>query len=236
MPLDITRIHAICFDIDGTLRNTDDQYVLMLQKWLYYIRFLFTNHDYSLAARRIVMALEEPGNIFIQIPDRLGIDKPLSSIINFIDSKRNHKPTQNETIIPGVIRCLTYFYNHYPLSIVSARGELQTMRFLNQFGITSLFHCIATAQTMPHSKPFPDPLIWSSQQMGVSPEQCLMVGDTTIDIFTAKAAGAQSVGVLSGFGEEEELQRAGADLIIPSVVFLIHVLNERFLNWHKKSR
>lgn len=226
MPLDISRIRAICFDVDGTLRNTDDQYVLILQKWLNHIRFLFPNRDSSPAARRIVMALEEPGNMLIQIPDRLGIDKILFRIINYFDKKRNLKSTQSETIVPGTIRCLSHFYNRYPLCIVSARGELQTMRFLEHFGITSFFQCIATSQTTHHGKPFPDPLLWSSKQMKVLPEQCLMVGDTTVDILTAKATGAQSIGVLSGFGEEDELRRAGADLIIPSVNFLIHVLDE----------
>ena len=43
-----------------------------------------------------------------------------------------------------------------------------------------------------------------------------MIGDTTVDIRAGKAAGAQTVGVLCGFGEEGELRRVGADLILPS--------------------
>ncbi|MGD8751363.1 MAG: hypothetical protein PVG14_08065, partial [Anaerolineales bacterium] len=38
--------------------------------------------------------------------------------------------------------------------------------------------------------------------------------DTVVDILAAKAAGSQSVGVLCGFGEEDELRQAGSDLII----------------------
>ena len=43
-----------------------------------------------------------------------------------------------------------------------------------------------------------------------------MVGDTTVDILAARSAGARSAAVLSGFGEEDELERAGADLILKS--------------------
>jgi phosphoglycolate phosphatase len=50
--------------------------------------------------------------------------------------------------------------------------------------------------------------------MGVLPGECLMIGDTTVDILAAKAAGAQSSGVLCGFGERAELNAAGADIII----------------------
>jgi phosphoglycolate phosphatase len=43
-----------------------------------------------------------------------------------------------------------------------------------------------------------------------------MVGDTVVDIISARRAGAQSVGVLCGFGEADELLRAGANLILPT--------------------
>ena len=43
-----------------------------------------------------------------------------------------------------------------------------------------------------------------------------MIGDTTVDMRAGKAAGAQTVGVLCGFGEEDELRQLGADLILNS--------------------
>jgi phosphoglycolate phosphatase len=62
--------------------------------------------------------------------------------------------------------------------------------------------------------------------MGVRPEECLMIGDTTVDMRAGKAAGAQTVGVLCGFGEEEELRRLGADLILKSTADLPAVFNQ----------
>jgi phosphoglycolate phosphatase-like HAD superfamily hydrolase len=112
----------------------------------------------------------------------------------------------------------------YPLAIVSARGQEGTYAFLEQFQLTCFFHTVATALTCRHTKPFPDPILWAAAQMGVSPENCLMVGDTTVDIRAGKAAGAQTVGVLCGFGQEAELRRAGADLILPHTAVLLDVL------------
>ncbi|MCX8025010.1 MAG: HAD-IA family hydrolase, partial [Thermanaerothrix sp.] len=86
------------------------------------------------------------------------------------------------------------------------------------------FRIVVTAQTTPHTKPFPDPILWAATAMGVDPYTCLIVGDTPPDIHAAKAAGAQAVGVLCGFGTERELRRAGADLILPSPVHLISFL------------
>ncbi len=51
-----------------------------------------------------------------------------------------------------------------------------------------------------------------------------MIGDTTVDIQAGRAAGAQTIGVLCGFGEEEELRRKGADMILTETAEVIQVL------------
>jgi phosphoglycolate phosphatase-like HAD superfamily hydrolase len=100
------------------------------------------------------------------------------------------------------------------------------MDFLNQFNLAPYFKCIATDQTCEHTKPFPDPIFWAAKEMGTPPDACLMVGDTTVDIRAGKAAGAQTVGVLCGFGEEGELRKYGADMILTSPAELVQVLEK----------
>ena len=51
-----------------------------------------------------------------------------------------------------------------------------------------------------------------------------MIGDTTMDIRCGKSAGAQTVGVLCGFGTERELLQAGANLILRTTSDLLGVL------------
>ena len=114
----------------------------------------------------------------------------------------------------------------YPLSVVSARDTLTTMAFLNHFNLVPFFKCIATDQTCKHTKPFPDPILWAAKEMGVLPEACLVVGDTSVDIRAGKAAGAQTAGVLCGFGEESELREHGADTILSITADLVQVLGE----------
>ena len=106
------------------------------------------------------------------------------------------------------------------MSVVSARDEKSTMRFLTQFDLCKYFEAIVTGLSAPHTKPYPDPIFLAAERMGVSPEECLMIGDTTVDMRAGKAAGAQTVGVLCGFGEEEELRQLGADLILKSTADL----------------
>ncbi len=51
-----------------------------------------------------------------------------------------------------------------------------------------------------------------------------MIGDTTVDVRAAKAAGAQVISVLCGFGEKDELMRLGTDMILPTTANLEQVL------------
>lgn len=225
MPIDISRVKAVCFDVDGTLSNTDDQFVHKLVKYLSPLNFLFRHRDVHPFARRLVMFTEGPGNWIYSLADRLGMDNKIISLGDRLDGLENGDADPFQ-LINGVREMLAVLSNHYPLSIVSARGQKSTFRFLFQFELVPFFKAVATGQTCPHTKPFPDPIVWAAQRMGVSASACLMIGDTPVDIQTGKNAGAQTVGVLCGFGEEKELKQAGADLILNSTADLVNLLSK----------
>lgn len=64
------------------------------------------------------------------------------------------------------------------------------------------------------TKPDPEGTNILMEELGVTKEECVFVGDTNVDIFTAKNAGMKSIGVLWGFRDKKELFDAGADHII----------------------
>jgi phosphoglycolate phosphatase-like HAD superfamily hydrolase len=219
MPLDFSRIRALCFDVDGTLSDTDDMYVKKVTRYL--PSFLF--RDPQRAARRFVMWVEAPGNALIGLPDIIGLDDELLGLWEWLNRHRP-RPMKHFMMVPGVKEMLERLYSHYPMAVVSARDETSTCAFLDQFELTRYFQEIVTAITAEHTKPFPDPILYAAEKMGVSPDACLMIGDTTVDIRAGKAAGGQTVGVLCGFGERAELERRGADLILENTSELTEVL------------
>jgi HAD superfamily hydrolase (TIGR01549 family) len=223
MPLNVEKIRAICFDVDGTLSDTDDVFVQKLERILRPIRFLFRDHDAQRAARRLVMWSEAPGNFLIGVPDTLHVDNEIAAVMEWLN-RRRPRPMKNFLLIPGVKEMLQSLAARYPLAVVSARDDWSTRLFLDQFELTPFFQVIVTAQTAGHTKPYPDPILHAAKAMGVPPEACLMVGDTTVDIRAGVQAGAQTVGVLCGFGEEAELRRRGADMILAATPELAQVL------------
>ncbi len=82
---------------------------------------------------------------------------------------------------------------------------------------------IGSFENVP-KKPAPDSLFNVMNSLGVSKEEVLFVGDTNVDIFTAKNASVKSIGVLWGFRDEKELTDAGADYIVSDPEEILNVI------------
>jgi phosphoglycolate phosphatase-like HAD superfamily hydrolase len=75
MSFDSSRVRGICFDVDGTLSDTDDLFVHKLNNLLKPLRFIFPNRDSLSIARRVIMATENPATYLHGLSDRFGIDE-----------------------------------------------------------------------------------------------------------------------------------------------------------------
>ncbi|HAX70792.1 MAG TPA: hypothetical protein DCY14_14365 [Anaerolineae bacterium] len=219
MPLIVSKIQALCFDVDGTLSNTDDLYTQKISKYI--PKFLFKQPDQT--ARRIVMWIEAPGNALMGLADTLHLDDEMVAVINWISRHRKHS-SKEFLLVPGVDEMLRQLHGRYPMAVVSARDEKGTMAFLERFDLVQYFDAIVTGLSAKHTKPYPDPVLLAADKLGVAPDNCLMIGDTTVDIRAGKSAGAQTVGVLCGFGEEPELRKMGADEILGDTTELVGLL------------
>lgn len=219
------KIKAICFDIDGTLNDTDDQFIQKVLPFFNLFKLLTPGGDSVKLARRFIMWLEAPGNFILEVPDILGIDTFVYSLIDRIN-QLNTKKIKTFEPISGVIPMIERLSAEYPLAIVSARSEATSREFVTQMGLEKYFKVIIGSLTTEHTKPYPDPILFAAKALGVKPEECLMVGDTVVDVKSGRSAGAQTVGVLCGFGEEYELKKAGADIIIETTSALLDLLHQ----------
>ncbi len=224
--IDPTRVRGLLFDVDGTLSNTDDQMVDRVTQLLSPLAWLFNDRNPRSFARWFVMGVETPVNVLYGLADRLGVDALFSNFYTSISKRGRTTRSKHDRflIIEGVKEMLESLSDRYPMAVVSARDSVSTEQFLAHFELTSYFQVIVTAQTCEHTKPYPDPVLYAAQEIGVLPEACVMIGDTIVDIHAGKSAGAQTVAVLCGFGTQRELKRAGADLILNTTADVTDIL------------
>ncbi len=216
-------VRAVLFDIDGTLRDTDDELVHRLSRWLRPLAWLGREHWPRAVARALVMAAEMPFNWLYTWADRLHLDNLLAR--GLAGRPRSARKGHGYRLVPGVRAMLDALAARYPLGVVSAGTASSTEGFLEATGLRPYFQVVVSGQTYTRTKPHPEPVRRAAEALGVPPQATLMVGDTTVDILAGRAAGAQTVGVLCGFGTARELRRAGAHLLLPSTAMLAEILS-----------
>ncbi len=215
-PIPFEKIQGWFFDLDGTLMDTDDQTVERLAQRL---RFLGDERARRLA-RRIVMAGETPMNYAVTAVDMVGLDAVLFGVRRMLHAHT----TSTFRLIEGVKPLLVRLVERATLAVVSTRSSEDATEFLRQHDLADFFKLVVTQATTKRLKPHPEPVLYTAKQLGLSPEVCVMVGDTTMDVLSGRRAGAWTVGVLCGFGEEAELWRAGAHLVLPSTANLLELM------------
>ncbi|MRR29149.1 hypothetical protein EG834_02170, partial [bacterium] len=91
MAIDLSRVKGLCFDVDGTLSDTDDVWVGQLAQSLRFARFLFKRRDPQPFARWLVMVTESPMNGMYHLMDRLSLDDNIAGLYSKLNQKRKNR-------------------------------------------------------------------------------------------------------------------------------------------------
>ncbi len=102
----------------------------------------------------------------------------------------------------------------YKIGIVTTKMRQSTERSLRFTGIADYCDVIVTLDDVEYAKPHPEPVEKAMRALGAAPGTALMVGDSTMDIESALAAGAVAAGVAWSLKGEELLRQAGAQHIL----------------------
>lgn len=211
-------IAAVLFDLDGTLVETDDLAVQRVGQRLTCFGRLLPGRDPILTARRLVMTASDLFNGWLAILDRLGLDAFFQRLTRHSGLISDNTGGHRLTPVPGTLELLRGLRERYAVGIVSTRRSDEVHAYLQQHDLDGLVQVVVGSDTTERIKPDPQPLLWAAQQLGVSPAQILMVGDTRADVDAAKAAGMLAVAVLCGFGERRDFD--GADVVLASTADL----------------
>jgi phosphoglycolate phosphatase len=100
------------------------------------------------------------------------------------------------------------------LAVLTNKDHQDAERIVEHFFGADTFKSVVGVVDSRKVKPDTEGIMSIVESMELSCEDFLLVGDSAVDIQTAKAAGIRSVGAGWGFRKREELVQAGADIVI----------------------
>lgn len=121
-------------------------------------------------------------------------------------------------LYPGVDEGLSYLQAEgYRLGCVTNKAAQFTLPLLKDLGIHDLFEIVISGDTLAKKKPDPLPLLHAAEQLGVTAEQSLMLGDSQSDVKAARAAGFRIVCMSYGYNHGEDIRDYDPDAVIDSM-------------------
>ena len=133
-------------------------------------------------------------------------------------------------LMPGCDSTLQWLKNRgVKMGIATSNSETVAHGILKGKRIDHYFTSVVGRRPELKMKPNPDQLLECLKEMGVKPENGIMIGDSPKDVGAAKAAGMFVIAIPAYFTRRESLNEAGVDLIIEGLEELPRFIPEESL-------
>jgi len=111
------------------------------------------------------------------------------------------------------------------IGCVTNKNAQFTLPILEKLGIKEDFEIIVCGDTLTRKKPDPLPLLHSAEQLGASPEESLMLGDSMSDVKAARAAGFNIICMSYGYNHGEDIRNYNPDAVVDSMAEIKSLIN-----------
>ena len=141
-------------------------------------------------------------------------DMPLVNIEDYLSQSSARAPLQPTVPLAPYLAALAA--QGFSLGVMTNDSEYAARAQLDNAGVASQFDFIAGFDSGYGAKPAPDPLLAFARALDLVPQRVAMVGDSTHDLLAGRAAGMQTIAVLTGVAIEAELAPF-ADVVLPDI-------------------
>lgn len=123
----------------------------------------------------------------------------------------------------GVIETLDEL-GDYQKAVITNKPHDFSVKILEGLGILHHFKIVCGGDSYKERKPSPIPLLETAKSLNCLPEECLMIGDSWVDIEAGKNANIKTCGCIFGFRGRDELEKVKADFLIEKFSELTQIL------------
>jgi phosphoglycolate phosphatase len=189
----------ILFDLDGTLIDSTEAILESFHNSYDAFKIAHPSDD---AIKSLI------GHPLDVMYTSLGIEEQIAW--EMVDTYKEHYrkiSTQKTTLLPFAKEAIELASKNARLGIVTTKTGRYSKILMEHFGLMHHFELLIGREDVQNPKPHPEPIQKAIDFFNLSKENFWMVGDTRMDLISAKEAGIKSIAVLSEYEPIEELKK-----------------------------
>jgi HAD superfamily hydrolase (TIGR01509 family) len=180
---------AVVFDLDGVLIESE-------RVWDTARRELVSDrggtwHDHA-TTDMMGMSSKEWSQY---LHDRLGVPMEPAEINDAVVQRVAAAFKEHLPLLPHAVETVRELAARWPLGVASSSNRPIIELVLERSGLRACFDAIVSSEEVERGKPAPDVYIAAARQLGVGPDDCVAVEDSTNGIKAAVAAGMRTIAV-----------------------------------------
>ncbi|EZH75862.1 hypothetical protein ATO12_03470 [Aquimarina atlantica] len=216
---------GIIFDLDGTLLNTLGIYTHIMNELMKKNNF----PTHTLKNYREFIGNGTKNLIVQSIPTKDRDEKLIEDLLSEFRLMYENLYTQHSEVYVGILEILEELKSTgIKLALLSNKFHDLTCKCASHFFPNIKFDHII-GQSDVHKKPDPKGILDISHSLKISLDRLVLIGDTEVDLVTAKNAGIDSIAITWGFRNEEKLMPLSPNYLVRSSNDLKQLLLDQYL-------
>ena len=216
-------IRLIIFDFDGTLGDTRANIVMTMRDTMRALGLEEPLEEAIAATIGIPLA-----DGFAQLYPGMSPEETQRCAVTYRQIFEKNRKLLVPGLFPHVKETLALLRAQgCTLSVASSRMSSSLHGFLHDMGIEEYISYVLGVDNVEKAKPDPEPVLKTLRDLGMRPEETLVVGDMPVDILMGARAGARTCAVTYGNASRTDLATAGADYIIDEISQLPNLLRRK---------
>ncbi len=213
---------TLIFDLDGTLLDSIKDIAIAMNealKVLGYEAIETSKYNYFVGEGVDVLVVNVVKHLNKNIDKQVLLEK-------FVELYEN-KLHKNTFPYEGICELLEELNKKgYNLAVLSNKPHELTKIYVEHFFGKYNFKQVFGQREGVAKKPDANTALFIAKELGVDVKECFFIGDTKVDMLTAKNASMKSIGVLWGFRDEKELKEHGADFIVSHPKEILSIISK----------